>query len=68
MLAGAWLLVLSHFRGTGGFAAFGLERRNFMRITHTQVFNLEGAARGVRNPMNSWDKSDSRYADDGQYA
>lgn len=26
---------------------------------NTKVFNLEGALRGMRNPMDSWDKSDS---------
>lgn len=30
-----------------------------MEISNTQVFNLEGAFRGLRNPMNSWDRSDS---------
>lgn len=30
-----------------------------MRFEHTEVFNFEGAIRGMRNPMNSWDKSDS---------
>ena len=30
-----------------------------MKFTNTQVFNFEGALRGMRNPMNSWDKSDS---------
>ena len=25
----------------------------------TEVFNFEGALRGMRNPLNSWDKSDS---------
>ena len=30
-----------------------------MKFENTQVFNFEGALRGMRNPMNSWDKSDS---------
>lgn len=30
-----------------------------MRFENTRVFNFEGAIRGMRNPMNSWDKSDS---------
>jgi hypothetical protein len=30
-----------------------------MNFEHTQVFNFEGALRGMRNPMNSWAKSDS---------
>ena len=29
--------------------------------------NLEGAIRGARNPMNSWNRSDSRYDSDGNY-
>lgn len=32
-----------------------------MRFENTEVFNMEGAIRGMRNPMNSWDKSDSRW-------
>lgn len=32
-----------------------------IQIEKIQVFNLEGAIRGLRNPMNSWDKSDSYY-------
>lgn len=30
-----------------------------MEISNGQVFNFEGAFRGLRNPMNSWDRSDS---------
>ena len=30
-----------------------------IRITNIKVFNVEGAIRGMRNPMNSWDRSDS---------
>lgn len=30
-----------------------------IRFEHTDVMNFEGAIRGMRNPMNSWDKSDS---------
>lgn len=30
-----------------------------IRVEHVKVFNFEGAIRGLRNPMNSWDKSDS---------
>lgn len=32
-----------------------------MKFEETQVFNFEGAFRGLRNPKNSWDKSDSYY-------
>lgn len=28
---------------------------------NTEVFNFEGAIRGMRNPLESWDKSDSKY-------
>lgn len=31
-----------------------------MDFKNVQVFNFEGAIRGMRNPMNSWDKSDSK--------
>lgn len=30
-----------------------------MKFKETQVFNYEGALRGMRNPKNSWDRSDS---------
>lgn len=33
-----------------------------MKFEHTQVFNFEGALRGMRNPMNSWAKSDSVFS------
>ena len=41
-----------------------------MKFESTEVFNLEGALRGMRNPMNSWDKSDSGevYENRGGYA
>ena len=32
-----------------------------MKFENTAVFNFEGALRGMRNPMNSWDKSDSIF-------
>ena len=35
-----------------------------MKFENTQVFNFEGALRGMRNPKNSWTKSDSYYDDD----
>lgn len=31
-----------------------------MNFDKTKVFNFDGALRGMRNPMNSWGKSDSR--------
>jgi len=30
-----------------------------LKFENTEVFNFDGAFRGMRNPMNSWDKSDS---------
>lgn len=32
-----------------------------MKIENTKVFNFEGAFRGMRNPLDSWDKSDSSF-------
>ena len=32
-----------------------------IRIEHTEVVGFEHAIRGMRNPLNSWDKSDSYY-------
>ena len=32
-----------------------------MKFEKTQVSNFEGALRGMRNPLNSWDKSDSSW-------
>ena len=34
-----------------------------IKIENTQVFGWEGAIRGARNPMNSWEKSDSNFLD-----
>ena len=33
-----------------------------MKIENTEVMGWEAAIRGMRNPMNSWDKSDSRFS------
>ena len=35
-----------------------------IKVKNIDVFNFEGAIRGLRNPMNSWDKSDSFFCDD----
>ena len=32
-----------------------------MKFKNTEVFNFENALRGMRNPLNSWDKSDSIF-------
>lgn len=36
-------------------------------INNDKVFNLDGAIRGMRNPLNSRDKSDSYYDENGKY-
>lgn len=36
-----------------------------IKFEHTEVMNFEGAIRGMRNPLNSWDKSDSYIDFDG---
>lgn len=35
-----------------------------MELNYTKVYNFEGAFRGMRAPMNSWDKSDSIFTND----
>lgn len=36
-------------------------------LERTSVMNLENAIRGARNPMNSWNRMDSYYDEDGNY-
>jgi len=36
-------------------------------LERTSVMNLENAMRGARNPMNSWNRMDSEYDEDGNY-
>lgn len=38
-----------------------------IKIEKSVVMNLEGAMRGARNPLNSWNRSDSVYDKDGNY-
>ncbi len=38
-----------------------------IKIERTSVVNFENALRGMRNPMNSWDRSDSYYDETGKY-
>ena len=38
-----------------------------IKIENTQVFGWEGTIRGARNPMNSWEKSDSLWFDGEEY-
>ena len=33
-----------------------------MKFENTQIYNWEGALRGMRNPKNSWDKSDTVFS------
>ena len=38
-----------------------------IKLEHTDVYGFEAAIRGMRNPFNSWDKSDSGYVDCENY-
>lgn len=38
-----------------------------IKIENTEVMGWEAAIRGMRNPMNSWRKSDSIFVEDGEY-
>lgn len=38
-----------------------------LKIENTEVIGWEAAIRGMRNPMNSWEKSDSIFVGDGEY-
>ena len=38
-----------------------------LKCERTSVMNIENAMRGARNPMNSWNKSDSYYDEEGNY-
>lgn len=38
-----------------------------IRLEHAQVMNIEGAIRGARNPLNSWDRMDSSYDQNGNF-
>ena len=38
-----------------------------IKIDHVETYGWEASVRGMRNPMNSWDKSDSCYDADGNY-
>lgn len=32
-----------------------------IQVTHINTYNFDNAVRGMRNPLQSWDKSDSKY-------
>lgn len=38
-----------------------------MKFENTEVMNFEGAFRGLRNPLNSWKRSDSAFGVCGIY-
>lgn len=38
-----------------------------LKIENTEVIGWEHAIRGMRNPKNSWEKSDSIFVEDGEY-
>ena len=38
-----------------------------LKIENCEVLGWEHAIRGMRNPMNSWEKSDSIFIEDGEY-
>ena len=38
-----------------------------IKIERTDVMNIENAIRGARNPMNSWDRMDSSYDNNGNF-
>ena len=38
-----------------------------LTLVRTAVMNIDNAIRGARNPMNSWEKSDSHYDEKGRF-
>ncbi|MBE6585545.1 MAG: hypothetical protein E7645_03355 [Ruminococcaceae bacterium] len=38
-----------------------------LKVERSAVMNIDNAIRGARNPMNSWDKSDSYYDEKGAF-
>jgi len=38
-----------------------------LKLERTQVMNFENAMRGARNPMNSWNRMDSTYDENGDF-
>ena len=45
------------------------KRRNpqMLQVERTSVMNIDNAIRGARNPMNSWERSDSTYDENGKF-
>ena len=40
------------------------QTEKMIKFEHTEVMNFETAIRGMRNPLNSWDKMDSTVCED----
>ena len=38
-----------------------------LKIENTEVLGWDAAIRGMRNPLNSWEKSDSQFVRDPDY-
>ena len=38
-----------------------------IKIQRVEVMNLHNAIRGARNPLNSWERMDSGYDDEGRF-
>jgi len=38
-----------------------------LTVENVSVMNMDNAIRGARNPMNSWDRSDSRFDENGRF-
>ena len=38
-----------------------------LKVERTSVMNIDNAIRGARNPMNSWERSDSTYDENGKF-
>ena len=38
-----------------------------LKVERTSVMNIDNAIRGARNPMNSWERSDSIYDENGKF-
>lgn len=38
-----------------------------LKVDEVSVMNMENAIRGARNPLNSWERMDSRYDEDGNF-
>lgn len=38
-----------------------------IKVEHIETFGFEGSLRGMRNPMNSWYMSDSKFGDDVEF-